>query len=295
MGKLTSTQSMNSSGHSGEDFLERVRFGVFGPPGSGKTTVAASMSKYWKGPTKQKKITHLSDLYWLSVDQNATACLEALGYRVNEIRLTDGLMRKPKPGEKKDYIAHPLLAYREMLKRAYMAIKEGAETIVLDTWSELNATYKAYILDKMGTEDLSIDNRPLYGTLGDWEEAGLRKLLELPCHIIFLCHIKEHIDYGDGRASRKRLAALTPHGEVEFEPDLAGRIAKVYERIVDLGMAIQVRKAPGKGGQFTRTLCTMTNSEGYLGKSRFLDILSSEEPADLGKIMQKLKANRPKE
>jgi hypothetical protein len=288
---------MSGLRHSGELYLEFLRFLVYGPTGEGKTTLAATKSKYWKGRTRQKKRVELQDMVWISCDSNATECLEGLNYRVREYRLRDDLLRYPRKGEKKLTFTDPFAAMAHIMSGVQrLAMNDEISTVVLDTASALNSEFIGHLANKdeeaqkLGAKPM--DGRRFWGQILQWEKATFGKLMKMPCHVVILCHEKQIIDYGDTTASDKKMHALTPSGKHEFQPAISGSALGDYYRDMSLGMVL-LSSLNTRTKQRDRYL-SLACSGGHIGKNRYVDILDDKEEADLGKLTKKLQQTKGK-
>jgi hypothetical protein len=275
--------------NSNESYLKYFRALVSGPSCSGKTFVAATMSKYCpeKFDRVQKEQVDLPDVLWFSVDAGALIGLGQFNYNVREISLREGLMSPPKKGETKTYEKDLIKALAKALSLIQkMVCDYGVETVVIDTASQLNSEICSYWADP--NRRPSIDMK-YWSRVRDTEAAFFPKLLYLPCNLIVLSHEKPvlHIPTRDGNDSaKKRLEAHTPDGNVEFALAICGGALGDYYANMDIAVTLML-KDPGRGKPFIRTL--HPRLDGRAGKCRLQQLLKSEEKPHLKLLCDRLR------
>jgi len=113
---------------------------IFGPPGGGKTVLAATMSEYWRGPNTDNQIA-ISDMVWVVVDRGALESFDHLGYEI------------PYAIDMVEVLANTgslVPALKKMIASLKDEVPSEVKWVVIDTASQLGEVFCGYYANKMG-------------------------------------------------------------------------------------------------------------------------------------------------
>jgi len=143
-----------------------------------------------------------------------------------------------------------------------------------------------------------LDKLLLARLMKDYEKWGLYQALlaehlkvfemarALSCNVIFIAHGRAVASPESPDASAKQVAAgITPS---MIEMDLSGQIASFYRGSMSLIMPVASRGTLGS----EEYILYPHGAKGFAGYTRFAN-LEKEEPAHLGKLFKKIRANQP--
>ena len=247
--------------------LRKKRVVAHGPPGSGKTFFAASLSKSWPKSLPAKKWTKLSDVLWVPFDSGALDGLLEQKIEVPSIDV-DAIL------EEEDVLG----ALEEITDIVY---DESPEIVVVDTVSKLDKEFLGFWnenapLAKGGAKDGYAIYREVLAT----HRRFHANFDALPCDVIFLCHSKPRPESAD----RKQRAGGLP-GMSDIDMDLTGQALNIYRQ--DSSLVVSIEAVPVGNGKFQRFAWT-TPHKGFEAKNRFQVSLDEKEPAHLGKMYAKI-------
>ena len=194
-----------------------LKFGLFGEPGAGKTTLACQFPRP----------------ILLDVDKGHLSVIGLKGKRI-PINTCD----------------HLLAAYEWLMRHL-----DDFDTVIIDTLTELQymnlaeVTKNAFMRDTTGKriDDLDASLKD-WGKNTEWMRRVIRAFKGLDKHVIFICHELEAQDE-DTKIWHIR-AALTPKLAISFigACDLVGYLSVDTERITEEGEALRILHiAPGEG------------------------------------------------
>jgi hypothetical protein len=206
---------------------------LIGPPGSGKTTAAATApspvlfldidNKLHKMENMESRIKSGQVVQW-SIDDPLV-----------KTKLKDLAIMDPKPGAKSisqmptGYI-HLADMIDKLIESQCVVDGKKIETIVLDSYTSTNEHLKRLLMSVNQTVTMTL---PLYGTILTNFETLNNTLLRLPANVIFICHQKADKD------------ELT--GEISYAPLIDGqmsvKIGKDFEEVYYMEKKIQGEKA----------------------------------------------------
>lgn len=283
---------------------------LYGLPGAGKTTTAATVSKFWplEGPWK----THLTepcilkDMMWLEADKDGIIGLVALNIRPAVTFSLYEILRAPLEGETKvtaKDIDEALGWFYKELEHA--RDKLGIKWIVIDTISTLAAELEREYVHGPKCPRTKDEGK---NTQGGWQAFGnavtvlRRNLMMSGLKYMYLAHAKVNnaeVEAGKKEAWQRR-DAKAPDGEVrakalvtgtasfynDIVPAIPGKSLEFINREVSLELWVEALDLPGKPTQY---FVYPNGHNGAQGKNRFKEILGTVEPAHLGQMEDKIR------
>ena len=254
---------------------------LLGPPKHGKTFCAASISEQYPESLPADELHFLSDTYWLLFDN---AGLDGFAEQGLEVPHSD-LSRRPKD----------LLDFKKALRDAIAEIKDYVaagvvKNIVVDTISSFDEIIMAYLEKKYAG-----GNDKPWGELRQIHSDFLQELRSIGVRIIVIGHVKEYVDWvqkgEEMKADAKRHAASLP-GASDVVLSVTGAAARMYRAQASI-IASVVKTKPAKKDAIYNLY--LDSNKGVEGGSRFTKGLDAKQPAHLGKLLQTIKKNQPKE
>lgn len=300
--KVAPKAESSHSGLSWEDGNEQLVVIVQGQFGSGKTTLAATLSKHFpstglatskhKGPPKHI----LKDLFWLCYDKGALLSFRERGIAVPRFDVRSYM------AEKKCSI---IQATEVGLREAEKAIAAGAEWVIPDTLSTFDKGLDAHWHNIMfkeakadprnaGKNDNELIEKiqiPKYGRMFVYHKMLHDNLMNLGAGVCYLTHSKALVDLGlgssDDREKQKKVRAMvqTASGGL-LVPDITGKGAGVYK--ADARLQLVVRASKGVGGKMTRKV-SADSPDGYETKNSWELSIQGEQEPHLGKLLAKIR------
>lgn len=294
--KATSTTDIEGFRSSDEILNERLMFTIHSQPGNGKTFAALTASEQCpKDLTKkQAKKVNINDMVWLSADRGATDGFRERGINVPYVVDLSWLMRAPIRGEKKPYASNILDALPMLIDIAYQRVEQGeTKWVVVDTVSSIDRLLNTYWEDNCPRSKSGAEDRfAMYRMIMKYHSQFYQAMSLFPCGVIFLAHTKALIEGEDANAKTKAKAAALA-GDNDLAPSITGKSLETYTANVSTEFALEAIRAPGwkpgDGYEFARWLYPV-GGRGYRGKNRFQLALGTKEPADLGRIVEKIRS-----
>jgi len=258
--------------------LDHVHINAYGPPGHGKTFFALSGSALWPEKMPSKEPVVLSDTCVVSFDKDATAGLSEQGISCPYIVDVPKLLQEE---------SSVLKVLNKVTSAVEWAVKEkGVKLVSFDTVSSLDHMLKYHyqenpITNARGEEDrFKMFDRMLLA------HTKLKAMAsKLPATCVFLFHAKYLTEMSDSDRMKKR-ASATP-GNADIIPAVTGQAADLYTRNTSLEVVVYATEKPGGKG-FSRKVYPC-GTRGFRGKNRWQTSLGSDEPADLGVLLRKVR------
>lgn len=257
--------------------LKDLNLVFYGPPGSGKTFVAGSASKYWPENITEKRtewIT-LKDMFSVGVDAGATDGFAQHKIDCPLISFVDALK------ENGDDVAAAIRGIVNELKSAVEKNKEEDQWIVVDTISMLDRYFTDFY------EPLSKDGYTLYRNVLNAHKRLYSSLSLIPARKIYLCHSKAFVsDEAKAKLQRQAKSALA----AEIAPDITGQAHVIYIGNSSLEGIVLTTSSGGNNPVLTRKIHTR-NIKGFEGKNRWEAILPAEMEPNVRKLLKMIQTN----
>jgi hypothetical protein len=281
---------------SSEQDLTQTIIVLHGQFGAGKSTTAASVSKYFPDPLptkKESKVKYdLKDVLWISFDRGGTHGFRERGinvpvFDIHKFRSDRELWKSA------GYAQQPNIfqAAEKAAKEAAKLVEAGeVKWVVVDTVSSMDSELVTYY------EQHAPQGRG--GTTDTW--AVYRSLLQahklfhdqitlLPCGIIFCCHSMSAGDDSQLTPDQKaKKLSLTMPGMPGIIPAITGKGAGVYKAHADVQLYIHASPKIGAKGQLERWAYPVKSDQGGEAKNRFELSLEPKEEPNLRKILGKI-------
>jgi len=271
--RKTATQVSSNITMSNELTLEDQIVSVHGPRGSGKTTLAASVStaasKVWPPAKKAAKPVVIKDMLWLGFDAGATSCLADRGYRVGV--LDYGRMKRG--GMDVTKIIDTMV--REVT--VWAAAHPGG-WIVADTITALGKELEVYWGPRTS------DGFKKWAAVLETHQRFYSALRAASGRLIFLFHSKDKFAEDD-KAKKKEQAKRSP-GNPNIVPAISGSGGDTYLDNSSLILTMAARRETGKK-TLRREVYTETTASSE-AKNRFSLTLDPIEEPHLGKMWAKI-------
>lgn len=254
---------------------------IHGPPGSGKTFLAATASQYWPEEVPPASPVELKDMLWLGADAGATAGFQELRISLPDRYLDIGTMLAAEGANRG--IKYAIEAVNHILSE-----NSEIENIVVDTLSTVDKLFNVYFDGTCPTNKDGIkDTRAMYGNMKTAHTRFHSRLRGTGKRIIYLAHSKALRDTDDTEQANNRKAAL-PVGVNDIIPDITGSGKNVYINDASIEMVLLATR---KGKEFKRIVYPM-GAKGFSGKSRFQASLDEQEEPNLRKIFNKIQSGQ---
>lgn len=253
----------------------RQGFLLYGPPGSGKTVCAASISEFFPDELPAAQPTLVRDVYYLQFDPDGMQSLLSL--------------RLDAPGRDLSACTTKETLGRGLIE-AVMEIKEGIKegiikAVVVDTLTAFDS-----VLLSIGKKDFpsTADQARMYGWILQEQMQFGTLLKQLPIHLITTCHSKFVFNPSkDDTGFEMRKRAFSLPGQSDIVPELTGRGANYWKGVASNVWPLISYRQKGQKPRFT---VLPYGGKGFEGKSR-LGGLDEEEPANLRKALIKAAKN----
>lgn len=249
--------------------LARTVWSVYGPPGSGKTFCALTLSEHWpdKATIKGRTDLSLQDVLHVAADDGALdGCVE-LGIDVPSINLKElfGMPDPKRSGKKYDVMNGLRQLYKEIA--AYKESNPACKILIVDTVTALDKLIGEYwernpVIGAGGKPD----GFAYWRNLGNSHVKFHTNITALGLSVVYLFHSKALGDAKDLTDKTKRKATQVAGGG-SISVDIGGQVGKnVY-----LGncSGLFVMHAKRVQGEWVRVLKPVPTKEGFEAKSRF--------------------------
>jgi hypothetical protein len=240
--------------------LKNLIANIMGPPGVGKTSVAATLSECYLAD----KPCALSDMLWLLFDRGGLDCFIERGITTPVIDFSqmNGF--------------ELLNAFKEAKPLIKKRVEEGTtRTLVFDTGSVLDKILLAHHIERF--EKFALYNAQLKEHMSIFSFAK-----SLPCNVLFLWH--EKVITAMDEAAKVRLASQgLEDGSTQM--DITGQALTFYRGNASMTLALSRQKE--MNGTYTRWLLPRAAKKDT--KTRFA-CLADREPAHLGQLFEKIRA-----
>ncbi len=252
-------------------------FIIHGPPGAGKTTLAASMSKKWPGVRanlrkEERTPVFLDDTLFLTGDPDGLASLAAVGVDAPQINLVE-------LWEQLGYL-NALAHLPKLITYAYEKYPNLSRAVFDLTAADEEAQAQCKDID---------DKRQFYGAVLECHRRTCSFIRSTGfSYWALLAHSKAYSE-GETSDSKRQATALRMAGGGAIVPSVVGQGLSRYQRAVSLQLALVV-KDPGAGRPVTRHLQTVTDPTAFQAKNRYEHLLKREEEPDLGSIIARIEA-----
>jgi hypothetical protein len=252
------------------------QIGIIGPPGSGKTTAALSISDIFSGDIPAKKHTVLSDTFFISADKGGFDTVRAYGYSAPGVDLSN-----IDPA-----VTDVSTELRKALDTAiYGTQHKGIKNIVVDTVSAIDNMLLVYA-------QRNFDKYAMWNFILSAHTSLMHKLASTDATVVLIFHGKViagdqlNQEGKDKLATRKK---ATMAEAVDTEIEVSGQARGFYRKHLSLLLTCMrdpLIKQP--------TYKFYPRGKGSMeGKSRFW-MLDAEEPANLKLLINKIRDNLPK-
>lgn len=242
---------------------------LIGPPKHGKTAAAFTLSKHAPESWPAQQFANLSDGFACFWDPKGHDTCVSLNCDIPMLDLSKiqeyGLAKK---------------AHRRSIEILRERVRTGETTFaVVDSISEY--------ADRMvrGLSALHPDQKEMWVPLQSEMDGFFSDYLSLPIDIAFICHVK---DKGEDKKG-KRWAASLPGG-AQIEVDLMGKAAGIARRRTSMILPV-VKTQIGKNTQPEYAIYP-NGVDGVEGGTRYGSILADKEPANLRKILDKIRLHK---
>ena len=284
--KLDAYRSLIKEGSTKDDFLARGFYAIEGQVGSGKTSLAASISPDFPVKPGETDVV-LSDLAWVAIDTGALDVLKAQRIRpALEFDFADFQAA---------HDGNPVSA----MQTIQALIKEtSVGTVVFDTVSQFDVQMDAYLrlpqnrmLWSRG-EPPQFDMQMFYGQIKQWHTFFHAQTRLLRKRVLYLFHTQaDKADLAARTADQKTAVARDEKatgmpGSPDVVMAVTGASRDVYPRDMSLVMTV-LAKPNGKGG-LKRSVLTQVK-DGFQAKSRYEAMLLPEEEPNLATILTKVR------
>lgn len=245
---------------------------LYGPPKSGKTVCAATISEQCPEKLPADGVI-LHDVAWFLYDKDGTEALKDVGLNVPVVDFSGAA------------------TYKELLKmekEAIGALKSKiaageTKTLVIDT-----LTARDFVLTNYfgGVYTSPQQKGMMFGAVKDAHQNYAKDLLPLDVRVIVLAHAKEVSGMMvDEKAAATKQAATQLPGFADIRPAMTGSIINWYRGTCSYIWPVRCKRKKGVAPEYT--ILTSGNSS-FEGGSRGSNRLDAEEPANLKNIFKKL-------
>lgn len=216
-----------------EDPLTGMGINVLGPPASGKTTLACSVSHKWNGAVSQDEPVELDDIIYVAWDPGALISVKQFGYTVKyEINvhalLGDGTFKDVADA------ADKIVAEVSAIARS----DENVVAVIHDTVSKFDAKLASWAFreeNQVYGRNGEPDTRATWGMVSGAHEEYHSAAFEVPPRVlpIFLFHekaIQAPTGSGDSAkvAKAKHEYVNLGDGDLFIQPELTGKAKERY-------------------------------------------------------------------
>jgi hypothetical protein len=265
------------------------QYAIYGVPGSGKTTMAATASKFFPTealPTKEP--VFLEDLCYLTSEHGLTS-LSALnvfpGYLIDLVGMQQTDASNPDKPVAKDIIQAMNWAEQELT----FARKAGAEIVVIDTATNLVNLLSNYYFAPGSN---NTDGQRSWGEIGSLFGNLMITIQLLGFKSIWLCHAEENTDKLAGEQAGKQQATREANGiargtahDGNIRPALAGgKTKKLLTGSSDIEGWLELKKV---GLKYERRFYPIGKGQAQ-GKSRYELHLDKEELPNIRHLEDKI-------
>jgi hypothetical protein len=280
--------------------LTASRITLHAPPGTGKTVTACSIDPSFPDVLPAEKTVDLDQIAYFGFDDNALEGVfdlnlnVPLSWSLSEWMWDGGYKeaRNPNTGESTAKFNRDITqAMTHVVNLAYTAVREaGVTACVFDSMSWADKLMRAKFAEmeaagRFKTPKGKIDPFAKWNAQLNAHTKFYRALSPLPCHLIFVCH--SQADNEEDTA--KKRASKIP-GIYDITPAITGKAIEVYTGNVSMEAVPGISVDP-KTKKETYTLMPKGGKQ-FRGKCRWKHALNDVEPANLTKLIAKVKASR---
>lgn len=257
--------------------LQHLSFLVHSPAGHGKTTFAATGSKFYESGEP------LSDQLWIMADVGGLDTLASQGLECPYVFDIPFLMAEYKLN------VIQVIAKLSSSINPLLESNPGITQIVIDTITSLDSLLVEH-LDKNCpmTKSNQRDTRGMWGQLAAQHTGLFHYLTSLRRSTVWIAH-QQAVDLDAAEKSSKgakdKLKSTMLPGDPTIIPGVTGKSSKMYVNNASLVGALLAVKEPGVGNKFTRKLFFEHNL--MAAKNRFGSKLNTEEAPNLRAIFEK--------
>lgn len=277
--KLRGTLSHNNT-------LKNSMIALVGPVKQGKSVCAASISKHFPAELGTGELKVLEDTYWLGFDRAATDGFAELGFTV--------------PGADLSVMPKDIYAFKANIAAAIKECKAYIEAglvknVVVDTVSSFDYIIMKYLADDYEGEK---NKMSMWGDLKSSHLNLWHQISGLDARLVCIFHPKARTELISAnssfedkeKAAAKKLSESLPD-EAPLELDITGSSKKLWQAQASMILPVIREK---KGKKPAEYYLHLSSAKGIQGCSRFNGGLESKQPANLGKLLEAIKANQPK-
>lgn len=270
---------------SGELVLENSIIGILGGQDSGKSVLAASVSKRFAG-IPAATLTEIDDVIWLEAEPGSTDSVEGINHRIKEGNVV--LLQKYIDEFKGNILEGTTAAFmvaRELAKRT------GANNLVFDSYSEYSAKLGTWLTNNpklwesnSGNEDRNKYYRKLLAmNMGVFEE-----IQAFPGRKIVTVHGKADFSDLEKNPEQKERAIRQDKANnslASVNPHIEGAAREAFIRKCSL--ILGTRKIDSGGGKIVRDVTATFNPQVDLAtKNRFEFRVAAKPPFNIGEIIK---------
>lgn len=275
--------------------LDQLTINVHGVPGAGKTWAALSASDYWPAKIPPAAPVTLEDTIHIAWDHGALSGAQAKRIRCAAEHNGNALIGS---GKAKDPIHAMGLILGDVGK--HCVADEAIKVVIVDTITALDLAVNAHFFAPnnvpiaRGTGE--VNTQAIYGRILDAHRAFAAALVRLPPRVTVIClfHSQPLVDARD--PAQKTAQSLVRLSEaVTVIPSVTGKARDLYLANASVEFACCPTDPPkGSKAEPERRLWTIPHQSGgttgLRTKNRFQGILGDWEPANLNKILAKIRA-----
>lgn len=280
--KLDAYRALIKTGDVKDDFLSRGFYAIEGQIGSGKTTLAATISDFFPAKPGIEHVI-LSDLAWVAVDTGAIDTLKGLKIRpAFEFDLADFQI---------EHGGNPVAAM-QTIQEFVKELPASVSTVVFDTVSQFDVQLDAFLRLEKNRHLYATENgqnsQAFYGQIKQWHTFFHAQCRLLKKRVLYLFHTQADMSDLKAKTPDQKVAearsekATGMPGSPDVIMAITGASRDIYPR--DMSLVLSVRN-DGKG---KRKVYTQVR-EGYQAKSRYEAMLLPEEEPNMNVILNKVR------
>lgn len=254
---------------------------------NGKTVCAASISDKFPDPfPNTEELTVLDDTWFFCVDPGALDGFAEMGITVphSDVSVPKKTLREYEED------------FDEKIEKVRPLVEAGViKNVVLDSASFYDHNINAFL-----TKKYKNDKGGMWGEFRQLHTDRMHKLRSLGCRLVVCVHPTENVIWGkDGsevqqKSKKRQMVSMLP-GQADFKLDITGKSAGLYKGGGSwiLPVIKETKKQPGKD-PVDEYYIYLGGAKGIEGGVRLGKFLEKKQPANLGKLLKKLKECQPK-